>query len=716
MIPLVTFPLFSCNTEQIVDGPASNEELPIEFTVNIPSVTPGTRSMTTLDENTIVSVDVLAFYNDGSGNYRYGYTAPSVNRSIVGDQLTETVTVKNYTAQQQFVILVNATNELTSAGIILNEVLPNAMRKIVCATGNGEWPARNNGSSDFKAIPMYAKSATMVVVEGMPSPIGPFPLIRMLARIDIRLKDPDVNNFKLTKAMLFNYKTAGYVAYDFSSYTPIPQPAATQAAVPLTGNHSGDPILSPTVFYAASTASDPRGEIIQSIYTYESPAFTIADRLKGTAIVVGGLYNGSLDTTYYRINLKTTDDTDPTHASSHILRNHLYDVVIQSVGGPGAETPIDAYKGITNLVVEILLWNSAGINVDFPQYHLTVSKDHLYFPGAGGSQTFTVTTDYPDGWEIVDLPSWITVSPSSESTSTTGTTLTVTLGQISSITTLNGSFGIKAGNLTKTILVTQETLIASAPRITWEEPSVAYPSGRYVITYDPRDGGLFFKYGSVVGLFSDHGKTKDLTPPATASTDAFHPAEDVPFNITSTNIINWSNVPFTNSLKIDESFHSITNVKAGLGDPCRLVGLNLAYIKATSDLLLTNDDIDNHTWRLPTNQENIDLSGVPVGVNSTTVHWWSENAAGNISYGVAGGEFPSRSNGGIFNFLPPVGQRNYSSGAIEFQCSYGLYRSSDGTGSNSNVLTFWSSGITPNNSGQILYATSVRCVKQESNM
>ena len=447
----------SCVSEKIVDGPQSSEEVPVEFTVNIPYMAPETRSMIITEESKVSTVDVLAFYNDGNGQYRYGYTAPSVSRNINGSQLTETVKAKNYTLPQQFVVLVNASDELAAAGIILNELLPSAMNKIVCASGNGEWPAHNNGSPTFKEIPMYAKTDPQVVSEATPS-IGTFPLIRMVARIDIRLKS-NITNFELTQAMLFNYKTAGYVAYDFSAFDP-DIPAATVATVPAAGDHSGDPIKAPTVTYLASTASDPLGEVIRSIYTFESPRFTEANRLKGTAVVVGGKYNGSLTTTYYRINLLTTDDDDPSYAyiSSHILRNHSYDVEIQSVGGPGENTPIDAYLGSVKLVAKILEWNNALHNVEIPNpYTLMVDKDHLYFPGTGGSQTFVVITDYPDGWDIVDLPSWITVSPSSGSANhPSGAILTVDVDPLSSLPMRSDTFGVRAGNLTKTIRVSQE--------------------------------------------------------------------------------------------------------------------------------------------------------------------------------------------------------------------------------------------------------------------
>jgi hypothetical protein len=160
--------------------------------------------------------------------------------------------------------------------------------------------------------------------------------------------------------MLFNYKTAGYVAYEFSYFDT---DRVFEAAVPAVGNHTGDPILQPTVTYQAVNSGegiDPRGEIIHTIYTYESPAYDETDQLKGMAVVIGGKYNNSPTTTYYRVNLKTSDDAS-NNISSHILRNHRYDVEIQNVSGPGESIPIEAYVGYTNLVVKVLSWHDAEL-------------------------------------------------------------------------------------------------------------------------------------------------------------------------------------------------------------------------------------------------------------------------------------------------------------------------------------------------------------------
>jgi len=211
----------------------------------------------------------------------------------------------------------------------------------------------------------------------------------------------------------------------------------------------------------------------------------------------------------------------------------------------------------------------------------------------------------------------------------------------------------------------------SAARITWDPVKE-----QYSITYDPRDAGLYFKFGSVVGIFSDHGKNYDMTATyPNGYYDDFHavdvawaphgdPNELYPDFFPPE--LNFADVPgfFQAShagSKVDyEYHHTIGGVKDGFGDPCRLVGLDLNKIKNTEAYSLEDSDIDNFMWRMPTSEENQDFVGGE-GDNQwdhvTAPFWWGEGNHGNISYGVPGAEFPSRNTGGIFKFLPAAGMR-----------------------------------------------------------
>ena len=135
-----------------------------------------------------------------------------------------------------------------------------------------------------------------------------------------------------------------------------------------------------------------------------------------------------------------------------------------------------------------------------------------------------------------------------------------------------------------------------APRITWDSST-----GKYALTTDPTDAGLYFKYGSVAGIFSGAGAIRTLTTPPIAPVATFNATNDVPWKPVA--ISTWATIPYANAnVTINAAYHTVANVKAGKGDPCRLVGLNLGDIVTHPTPV-----IDNGEWRLPTWNESIDF-------------------------------------------------------------------------------------------------------------
>jgi uncharacterized protein (TIGR02145 family) len=228
-------------------------------------------------------------------------------------------------------------------------------------------------------------------------------------------------------------------------------------------------------------------------------------------------------------------------------------------------------------------------------------------------------------------------------------------------------------------------------RITWA-------NGKYALTTDPTDAGLYFRFGSVAGIFSANHLPQTL--PATNS-DPFDPL-DVAWSPVA--VTDWAGVPYSTNVTIDKAYHTAVNVKAGKGDPCRLVGLDLAKIKSTAAAQLAAADIDNGLWRLPTNAENKTFSGYTTGTE-TTAHWTTVD-------GVKGGMFPDATDGSAATFLPAAGNRS-SDGAVTNQGSYGIYWSSTPRSATYGYyLLILSTGVSPQNSHYYAYGFSVRCVRQ----
>jgi len=186
-------------------------------------------------------------------------------------------------------------------------------------------------------------------------------------------------------------------------------------------------------------------------------------------------------------------------------------------------------------------------------------------------------------------------------------------------------------------------------RITWDGSK-----SRYILTVDPANAGLYFRFGSVVGIFS--GNHRVATLPEGDYLDQFDTG-DVAWS--PVGITDWASIPIYDG-KTDfklspntvtpELYHNAANVKRGKGDPCRLVGLDLAKIKNTPADQLTEADIDNGTWRLPTVEENQSFVGHPSVVNPSA-HLYT-------LLGVPGAIFPDNTGGNLDRFLPIGGYRD----------------------------------------------------------
>jgi hypothetical protein len=237
-------------------------------------------------------------------------------------------------------------------------------------------------------------------------------------------------------------------------------------------------------------------------------------------------------------------------------------------------------------------------------------------------------------------------------------------------------------------------------RITWRD-------GRYALTTDPTDAGLYFKFGGVVGLYSANGAVGVLP---VANNDPFDAPGDVAWSPVA--VASWSDVPAYGTTDhpapVDGAYHTAANVKAGKGDPCRLVGLDLDRIKNTAAAGLTAADIDNGIWRLPTNDENKAFTGYNTTSNSTADYW---TALG----GVNGAIFPNRTTGTAARYLPATGYRNNNTaGEVASQNGFGNYWSSTPytTAGYGYCLSFFSDFLYSDNDDLYAAGRSVRCVRQ----
>ncbi|EGJ99318.1 FISUMP domain-containing protein [Dysgonomonas gadei] len=344
-----------------------------------------TKSMTEAQEQDVTTIDVLAFMNDGSGNYLYTYKSKGENISLNDGEGTFKVTLAEYYKSQVLVILANASDELSTVNIALNDNI-NSVLPLLTAGSDAEWDANNNNSGILRNIPMYCKTVP-TIISNTTSTLGTFDLTRMLARLDIRAKD-GITDFQLVNACIFNRKNRGYIAYKdyYWDGTKVTMADVPEDAITTKLNN---------ILYS----TDASHQITQSIYTFEAKG--AESRGEATAIIVGGYYDypaNSSKVTYYRIDIPKTSSTD---FSGDILRNHLYDIEIQSVADEGAETPENAFDGEIKITATVTPWNLAKQNVIFEgQYNLILNKASIDFKNHIEDQEIEISTTHPSGISI----------------------------------------------------------------------------------------------------------------------------------------------------------------------------------------------------------------------------------------------------------------------------------------------------------------------------
>ena len=462
---------FACVKEQPIVT-QNSDEVAVLLTLRLPSVNGSradSRAITATDEQSISKVDILAFVEGTDGQLRYAYRAPIVSTNTASlPNVTITATVQGNSRGQIFLIAVN-TPDATLDNVTLNMSFATAQLRLILSNAN-EWKA--NSSADYDPLPMYAQTAKQVVTESTGN-IGTYELVRMLARIDVSTKNTiPTTEFELTEAHIFNRNSCGTLPIDFTNATvwDVTGKKALKTNIPATDPVTTNPpkIYLPSYYTSPGYSSTPykttTNNLIRSIYTFEAAGVIEADRLDATTVIIGGKYNGSPTTTYYRIDIHTSS-TPAGYISQDILRNHLYNIEIQSVAGTGAVTPEDAFKGDVQITAEITEYNMANHSIIFDGiYNLTLSRERMNFDDAGGNVTLNITTNYdgadgahPAGINIntSSTAAWLSVTPTGALTSPQTLTLTAAPNTAPGAVARNTSFIITAGNINYEFKVNQ---------------------------------------------------------------------------------------------------------------------------------------------------------------------------------------------------------------------------------------------------------------------
>ncbi len=417
----------------------------VTFRISVPgSTAPATRALSATQEWDIDTDDVWVLMFEQSSTKFAGYFkgtvtgGPTANGTNGGATLDFDVTLP-MGGEYNLMVVANAVSILQSSSSVLVEGKTQSQVEealTTTMTANG-WGTGNAGGDPVKLFPMWGY-ATGVSIDDFrvdetsgkyffreDNPLG---LVRMVAKVDVKLGTTAADKFVLEQVYVYNYNTKGRLIPDtgeaaarnmdwtFTGIAPADRAAylKTNQIISLPtasaqGGKPGDPAIS-----SAPIIRSVSGNVLErDIYLFEAkesdPPTNSTAYWNSPCLVIGGKFNGASNTTYYRVDFAVRQ-TDQTWKHIPVKRNNSYTVVIEDVTSPGTIDPDDARKTIpANINAQVVEWSGPSeINIMITDnvYMLGLSHDSFTFMKeaqtvASEYNKLTVVTDYYDGWTAV---------------------------------------------------------------------------------------------------------------------------------------------------------------------------------------------------------------------------------------------------------------------------------------------------------------------------
>lgn len=447
---------YSCSTDSLSEEQPKDDlgtERVVTFSVQVPGpALPKTYAWTEADENQVREIDVLLF--DEQGNFTGDILSADQIKTDVQNSSIKYFTVNIPKGKYQVTVLANSRKAIADAGL---SSLPGGsshsksavLNKLEVAIPEGYWPEKLGVTS--MAIPMWGEISLLEVGENT-SLAQPIQLVRMLAKINVRVDITLQSDFTLTSVRVGNRYTSGLIV-PFEENWNASEKRVTKASVLPSWTRRSSYLLYSTKI----------GSVLDRIYLFEARLSEDVDVSEVTMLIVGGRYKGSNDETFYRVDFakKTTTGLE----RYDLLRNHLYDFNIKKISGAGYDDQhLAAGAEPINIEVDMSIIDNSKITqaVYDGQYMLAVSSDRYSFSSAARTSsatdnTLSITADYSKGWksEIVETSGdWLSLNRTSSATAGT-TDQKIILSKNTTNASRTGKIKLTSGRLSMIITVVQ---------------------------------------------------------------------------------------------------------------------------------------------------------------------------------------------------------------------------------------------------------------------
>ncbi|QQT24248.1 FimB/Mfa2 family fimbrial subunit [Sphingobacterium spiritivorum] len=352
----------------------------------------GTYAISEVDQNTIHTLDILAFKvaDDGKEYYAYRKKGVLLSPSPTAGEVNFHVDLLKSEDKYRFVLIANAAAQLQA---IPEKATTNTEKESLLSSINytitAGWNA--NSSTNFTPLSMWGEST---VINGISNNTSGFnvSMLRSLAAIDVTVSAPD---FVMERVYVYNMPNKGRV---------VPLPANYDAA---SRSVTAPSLVTGTTALTAVNYVSGATELSNSIFLFEAAAAQYIGQSTATGLVIAGKYAGSAITTYYRIDL--ADEQDKPFP---ILRNHRYTIDISKVHGDGFGSQATAWSSKSmNINATVVEWKEGYVpETNSTLNYLKVSMDSITIARSAKTLSLEVRTNDLAAMTLTDIPNWVTVT------------------------------------------------------------------------------------------------------------------------------------------------------------------------------------------------------------------------------------------------------------------------------------------------------------------
>lgn len=386
--------LCSCVKESV--GTPRPEDAKVILNIRTPkSVAPQrrARSVQTPEETAVREVHVLVFRDaQGTGEYTFAYRVRGSRLSQQSNGASQFEAILQTTdVPIRLVILANCGElfQTFSPGVGQSE---ESVRSELVMEFPGE------GLSDF--LPMYGEISLPGIDAGQTNVIG-VTVLRAVARVDVVTRlETGSPAFELRDVRIYRANDRLRLIPD--DVADFDAPKVTAPTVPA----SAEPLIRPLT----KTAQEPT-DSIGGLYLPESLSVSDSQlrRTAATTVVVGGVFEGDTEVTYYRVDFNSGV---AGHPFGQVLRNYLYTFTVKRVTASGWPTAEEAATNLSaSMTVEVQPWDDFTSDMYFHEGYLGVSTRSVqmpFLPGYPRTVDVESTENYSIEW--LDTPSAGSVS------------------------------------------------------------------------------------------------------------------------------------------------------------------------------------------------------------------------------------------------------------------------------------------------------------------